>query len=94
MPPIRNFKHCQSSSCENEGEQKLLKLMFYHIKNAEYEQIHMDNAYEMRKQFQALKAKLARKSEHEYTYPHLELYNKLWKISLGYQNYNCLKSSK
>lgn len=39
VPPIKTFKHCQGVGCD-EGEQKMLKVMFFHLKNEEFEKIH------------------------------------------------------
>jgi hypothetical protein len=34
VPPLRAFKHCQGG-CD-EGEQKMLKVMFFQLKNEEF----------------------------------------------------------
>jgi hypothetical protein len=68
VPPLRNFKHCQSG-CD-EGEQKMLKVMFFQLKNEEFEKLHEENATQMRKQFQALKRKLALKAKQLYLPAH------------------------
>lgn len=68
VPPLRSFKHCQSG-CD-EGEQKMLKVMFFQLKNEEFEKLHEENAAQMRQQFQLLKRKLALKAKQLYACPH------------------------
>lgn len=71
VPPLRTFRHCPGAACD-EGEQKMLKVMFFQLKNEEFEKLHQENAVEMRKQFQALKKRLARKAHHLYLPPSVE----------------------
>jgi hypothetical protein len=33
MPPMSNFKSCGNSGCDGEGERKMLRVMFFHLKN-------------------------------------------------------------
>jgi hypothetical protein len=68
VPALRTFKHCQSR-CDD-GEQKMLKVMFFQLKNEEFEKLHEENAAEMRKQFQLLKRKLALKAKQLYPTPY------------------------
>jgi molybdate-binding protein len=66
VPQIRPLLNGRSSLRGNDGEEKMLRLMFFQMRNEEYDHIHRENAIEMQKQFQALKKRLGKDTRMQY----------------------------
>lgn len=64
-PDLGVLQKTENIKLEGEAEKKMVKMMFFHFKNAEYEQLHRENAVQMKKQFEHLRRKMAQRAKQE-----------------------------
>lgn len=65
-PNLAVLQKTENIRLEGQAEKKLVKMMFFHYKNAEYEKLHRENTIQMKKQFEQLRRKMAHKIKEEY----------------------------
>jgi hypothetical protein len=66
MPSPRKLAREQHTK-ESYGHKKLLKLMFFQLKNTELEKLRYENRIQMKIQFEQLRSKLARRVNEKYS---------------------------